>query len=153
MQWFDIHAPLEFQVNRRISASSCSAVFSLHSRAIWNACNSQRDFESGSTMREAMELNHPNVQFILDTLVGSLSTSAGEGNCLLQDQNYEPLYEGRWGIWEFHRLHLVQNPSGKKYTCSPIDVCVWERTRRATRRASLRSWTTRCDDYFERNQF
>ena len=58
-----------------------------------------------------MEINLPNVQYILGTLVGCLVTLAAEGHLLLKDQNYEPLRKIK--DRESIQLHLVENASGK----------------------------------------
>ena len=51
--------------------------------------SSSSALQQNSSMREAMEFNFPNVQYILDTLVGSLAIVPSEGNLLLLDQNSE----------------------------------------------------------------
>ena len=63
-------------------------------------------------MREAMEFNFPNVQYIPDTLVGSLATLLAEGILFLQDQNFEPLRKGL-GNSGSNRMHLVEHVSGE----------------------------------------
>ena len=47
-----------------------------------------------SRLRAAMEYNNPDVQFILDTLVGSLVPSGADWNLLLQDQSFDSHRKG-----------------------------------------------------------
>ena len=64
------------------------------------------------TMSSSTEHKSPNVQFILDTLAGSLMVLTADGNFLFEDGRFEPLKPGKWAM------------------VSPIDsFCVWEEAR------------------------
>ena len=83
-------------------------------------CGEIRNFASSLVHRgakkisvsAAMAYTFPNGQYILDTVVGSLMTSAAEGNLLRQDQNYEPLRKGRWNRVSPIDPILFEHPSG-----------------------------------------
>ena len=64
------------------------------------------------SLREAIEFNFPNVQYILYNLVGSLATLAAAGNLLLQENNFEPLRKQVEKSWS-HRLHFIENAPGE----------------------------------------
>ena len=108
-------------------------------------------------MREATEFNFPNVQWLWDTFVGSLATSATEGNLLLQDHKDESLQQGRWKIVSLIDFILSKIHSATAHVISAsVFVCG---SARDEQRNSLvyfemgRSSMTWRDDDVESNQF
>ena len=81
------------------------------------------------SMKAAMKCNFPNVQYILDTLVDSLVTSAAVEIFLFQDPNYEPVRKVRWKIRRPICSILSNRDQAKVHVFSGAVFCVWERTR------------------------
>ena len=96
-------------------------------------------------LREAVEFNFPNVQYILDTLVGSLVTSEAKGNLLLQDENSEPLQKRRWKIASPIDSTLLNIHQANVHVFSD-SVLSWERHNRQVYYKMETSSTTRRDD-------
>ena len=76
------------------------------------------------SVREVMKFNFPNVQRVLDALVGSLSTSAAEGNLFLQDQNCEPIRKVRWKYVSPSTSSCQQIHQEPVHVCSDSVLCV-----------------------------
>ena len=85
--------------------------------------------------REAMEFNITNVEYILDTLVGSLATVAAEGKPLTPRSKFRATPR-KVDNSESNRLHLVGHATGKRYSLGL--GAVLRAMREATRKFSTR---------------